>query len=190
MNIKNNILVSVKLIIVGIVVFSVIYTIMLIGIGQIWSNKSQGSLIRYDNKVVGSKLIGQEFNESIYFKTRPSSINYSADKSGSANLAPNNPLLTRRVKEDLIEFNNKYGIKDKNIPANIVTESGSGLDPHISPEAAYLQVETVAKASGVDKDTIEKLIKEHTKNKLFGIYGQRRVNVVKLNLSLEEVINK
>ena len=190
MNIKNNILVSVKLLIVGIVIFSVIYTVMLTGIGQIWSKKSQGSLIRYNNEVVGSRLIGQEFNKPIYFKSRPSSINYNADKSGSANLAPSNSLLTKRAKEDLIAINNRYGVKDQNVPADFVTESGSGLDPHISPESAYLQVERIAESSGLDKTILENLIQQHTKNKLLGIYGQKRINVLKLNLSLEEVINK
>ncbi len=190
MNIKKNIMISLKLIVVGMIVFSVIYPLLLGSVGQIWRNKAKGSLIEYNGEVVGSTLIGQIFDESQYFRSRPSSISYNANKSSSANLAPNNPLLKERIKKDLIEINNRYGINKESIPADFVTESGSALDPHISPESAYIQVDAIAKATGLDKKTIEKLIQEHTQNNLFGIYGEKRVNVFKLNLSLKEVINK
>lgn len=190
MNIKKNILISLKLIFVGVLIFSVIYPLVLVGVGQIWSNKSKGSLVKFNNNVVGSQLIGQQFKEPQYFKSRPSSINYDANKSSSANLAPTNPILKERIKEDLIEISNKYNIQDERIPTDFVTESGSGLDPHISPESAYMQVESIARATDLDQEVIENLIQEHTQNKLFGLYGQKRVNVLKLNLSLKEVINK
>lgn len=190
MNIKNNILISVKLILVSIVIFSLIYTILLGGLGQIWSNKAKGSLVEYEGEVVGSSLIGQSFNSPQYFSTRPSSIGYDASTSGSANLAPNNPVLKERVKQSLIELNNKYGIENDKIPADIISESGSGLDPHITPEAAYLQVSSISDNTGIKKEKLDELIDEHTEGKLLGLFGQKRVNVLELNISLKEVIDK
>lgn len=190
MNLKNDIFISLKLIIVSIVIFSIIYTVLLGGIGQLWSNKAKGSLVSYNGEVVGSKLIGQNFTGDQYFKSRPSSINYDASESGSANLAPNNVILKERIKESLIEIENKYNITGNQVPADFVTESGSALDPHITPESAYLQVSTIANNTGIKESRLNELVKEHTKGRLFGLFGEKRVNVLELNLSLKEVIDK
>lgn len=190
MNIKKNIMVSLKLILVGIIVFSVIYPLLLGGLGQIWGNKAKGSLVKYDNEIVGSSLIGQNFEDPKYFTGRVSSIKYDSNRSSSANLAPSNPLLTERLKKDLSEFNKRYDIDNNVVPADIVTESGSGLDPHISPEAAYMQVSAVADQNNLDEEVVNNLIEEHTEGKLLGMFGKERVNVLKLNLSLKEVVDK
>ncbi|MFO7814570.1 MAG: potassium-transporting ATPase subunit KdpC [Halanaerobiales bacterium] len=190
MNFKNEIMVSLKLILVGIVIFSVIYPLLLGGIGQIWGDKAQGSLVKYDNNTVGSSLIGQNFEDPKYFRGRVSSINYDGNYSSSANLAPNNPLLTERLQEDLGNIKDRYQIENNAVPADIVTESGSGLDPHISPQAAYMQVSAVASHNNLDEKVLNNLIEEHTEEKLWGMFGQERVNVLKLNLSLKEVVDK
>ncbi len=190
MNLKNNILISLKLIIVSIVIFSIIYTVLLGGIGQLWSNKAKGSLVYYDGELVGSSLIGQSFSGDQFFKSRPSSINYDASKSGSANLAPNNVLLKERIKESLIEIDNRYNIENNQVPADFVTESGSALDPHITPESAYLQVGAISNNTGIEESRLNELIEQHTKGRLVGLFGEKRVNVLKLNLSLKEVIDK
>lgn len=190
MNIKKNIMVSLKLILVGIFVFSVIYPLLLGGLGQIWGNKAKGSLVKYDNEIVGSSLIGQYFEEPKYFIGRVSSIKYDANRSSSANLAPSNSLLTERLKKDLVKLNNRYNIDNDIVPADIVTESGSGLDPHISPEAAYMQVSTVANQNNLEEEVVNNLIEKHTEEKLLGMFGKERVNVLKLNISLKEVVDK
>lgn len=188
MKLRKNIIISLKLILVGVVVASIIYPLLVGGIAQLWPDKARGSLIYDDGEAIGSKIIGQNFEEAHFFKSRPSSINYDARRSSSANLAPNNPLLTDRVKSDLVEIEANYGSQNIIIPADFLTESASALDPHISPAAAYLQVEYISQHSGIEVEKLNSLIAEHTLSPLFSLFGEERVNVLELNLSLKGVM--
>lgn len=179
---------SLKLLLISLVIFSLFYPLMVGGIGQIWNSESRGSLVEYKGKEVGSELIGQNFQEDQYFHSRPSSIKYEATQSASANLAPDNQALEKRVESDLDSLNQMDS--EGEIPADLVTESGSALDPHISPESAYFQVERISEETGISEDEIEKIIENNTEPRFMGLYGQKRINVLKLNLKIEEVLNQ
>lgn len=182
------------------VLCGVIYPFFLTGISQlIFSKQANGSLVSYNNKVVGSKLIGQEFTDPRLFHCRPSAVNYNvftgnkheAISSGSENLAVSNPELKQRISQDtnklLLE---NPSIKKSDIPEDIVTQSASGLDPHISIKAANIQVDRIEKNTGLSKKVIEELIKKNTKYKLFGIFGENTVNVLELNIDLIKELKK
>ncbi|MGX1192174.1 potassium-transporting ATPase subunit KdpC [Metabacillus sp. SLBN-84] len=152
-------------------------------------DKADGSLI-YDenNKVIGSELIGQSFTEAGYFHGRVSSIEYNGAGSGSNNYAPSNEDMLNRTKESIKEWeknNPETPISD--VPNDLLTNSGSGLDPHISPNAAYVQVSRVSEATGIKKAELEKLIEKHVQGKELGLFGEERVNVLKLNLDLKNM---
>lgn len=188
MKLGKSIIISLKLVIIGVVVFAVIYPLSLIGLGRlIWPNKTRGSIIEYEGSPVGSEIIGQNFSGSEYFQGRPSSIDYNALKSGSANLAPNNPALKERVRDALKEIDSTK-INSRKVPADLVTESGSSLDPHITPDAAYFQVPRISERTGLKSEDLNAIIKKHTKSRLLGVFGDKRVNVLKLNLEIAGIL--
>ena len=152
-----------------------------------------------DGKVIGSALIGQSFTEEKYFHGRPSATTapdpqdssktvpapYNAANSGGANLGPTNKALADRVKEDVEKL--KQENPGMPVPIDLVTTSGSGLDPHISPEAALFQVPRIAKARKLPEDRVRQLVQDHVEGRTFGIFGELRVNVLQLNLDLDKV---
>src|SRR6476660_8071938 len=172
-----------------------IYPLALTGIaGVIFPYQAQGSLIEKDGAVVGSELIGQVFADEKYFHGRPSATNtpdpndptknvdapYNAANSGGSNLGPTNKALIDRVKGDVDKL--KAENASAAVPIDLVTTSGSGLDPHISPEAAFFQVPRIAKARSMPEDRLRQLVAEHVEGRLFGLLGEPRVNVLKLNM--------
>lgn len=175
------------------------YPMVLTGISQIiFPNQANGSLVEMDGKVVGSTLVGQDFTDERLFHCRPSAYNYNTytqeDKengiytglsSGSNNYAVSNPKLKERLNQDIIKFlkENPTITRDE-IPSDIITASGSGLDPHISVEAANVQVDRIVKNTQLSEAKVKDLIKKNTVGKLFGIFGEETVNVIELNLSL------
>src|SRR6267142_2313341 len=167
--------------------------------GVIFPNQAQGSLIETDGKVVGSALIGQDFTSDKYFHGRPSATTapdpadatktvpapYNAANSGGSNLGPTNKALNDRIKEDVDKL--KQENASAPVPIDLVTTSGSGLDPHISPEAALFQVPRVAKARNLPEDRVRQLVADNTSDRLVGLLGEPRVNVLELNLALDRV---
>lgn len=178
------------------------YPLAMTGIaGKLFPYQAQGSLIEKDGKVVGSALIGQEFKGDEYFHGRPSATSaadpadsaktvsapYNAANSSGSNLGPTSKALNDRVKEDVEKLKTENPAP---VPVDLVTTSASGLDPHISPEAALFQVPRVAKARKMSEDAVHKLVAERTEGRLGGLLGEPRVNVLALNLALDRASTK
>jgi K+-transporting ATPase ATPase C chain len=171
------------------VLTGLIYPLAVTGLSQmLFRDKANGSLIIVNGQVIGSELIGQNFNKPEYFQPRPSaagSDGYDATASGGSNLGPTNKKLIDRVQASVEKFHKENPGYQGTIPADLLTASGSGLDPHISPASAEVQAERVANARGASVDQIRTLIAAHTEGRDLGFVGEPRVNVLKLNLDLD-----
>lgn len=169
--------------------FGVVYPLFITGISQVaFPRQANGSLIRRGDQVIGSELIGQSFTKPEYFQPRPSGAGndgYDATSSGAPNLGPSNQKLIDRIKASLDKFHKENPDFTGPIPADLLTASASGLDPHISPASAQAQAPRIAKARGVLVDQVRSLIVQFTEGPSFGILGEPRVNVLKLNLELD-----
>ena len=160
----------------------IVYPLIVTAFAQLFPNKATGSVIEVNGKAVGSELIGQPFSDPKYFWSRPSATSpqpYNGASSSGSNLGPTNKALHEAVAERLKQF------EQRPVPADLVTASASGLDPHISPEAARFQVSRVARARGLTEERIQELLDRHTEARTFGVLGEPRVNVLRLNLALD-----
>ena len=176
------------------ILLGVAYPLAVTGISQlIFPHQANGSLIAKGDQAIGSELIGQNFTKPEYFQPRPSAAGndgYDPTASGGFNLGPTNQKLIDRVKASVDKFHRENPDYHGPIPADLLTGSGSGLDPDISPASAQAQAPRVAKARGISVDRINRLVAQYTKPPDFGLLGEPRVNVLKLNLALDQQVPK
>jgi K+-transporting ATPase ATPase C chain len=185
MSLKSNLLTAVLMTIVTTVLLGLIYPLAVTGLAQvIFPDKANGQLIRSaDGTIIGSRLIGQSFTSPGYFRSRPSAAGYDGGASSGSNLGPTNQKLIDRVKTDVEKLQAEN--PGKPVPVDLVTTSGSGLDPHISPAAAEFQVPRVARERGMTEVEVRNIVMAHTEGRQFGFLGEQRVNVLELNLDLD-----
>jgi K+-transporting ATPase ATPase C chain len=189
---------AIVLVVILTLITGLLYPLVMTGIaGVLFPSQAQGSLVTADGKVVGSSLIGQEFTSDKYFHGRPSATTapdpndssktvpapYNAANSGGSNLGPTNKALIDRVKADVDKLQQEN--PSAAVPIDLVTTTGSGLDPDITPEAALFQVPRVAKARNVAEDRLRQLVNDHVQGRLLGLFGEPRVNVLALNMALD-----
>jgi K+-transporting ATPase ATPase C chain len=169
----------------------VAYPLLVTGVAQVaFTHAANGSLIEHDGKVVGSELIGQQFDDPRYFSSRPSAtgpVPYNAAASTGSNLGPTNPAQLDAVKGRVESVKQANENSTAPVPIDLVTASGSGLDPHISPAAAEYQVARVSKSRGIDEEKVRELVRTHIEGRTLGLLGEPRVNVLELNLALDEL---
>ncbi|HEY1241773.1 MAG TPA: potassium-transporting ATPase subunit KdpC [Bryobacteraceae bacterium] len=188
----NQIKITILATIVLTILFGLAYPLLFTGLAQVvFPHQANGSLVTVNGKVVGSELIGQSFTKAEYFHGRPSaagSNGYDAANSSGSNLGPTNQKLIDRVKTDVQKFRAENPSYTGPIPADLLTSSGSGLDPHISPASAEAQVARVAAARGVAADRVSEIVAKHTEGRQWGVFGEPRVNVLLLNVDLDQTI--
>jgi K+-transporting ATPase ATPase C chain len=182
-------MIAIKITVVLTVITGILYPLLVTGISQvIFPGRANGSLITANGNVIGSGLIGQAFSRPEYFHGRPSAAGdkgYDGLSSGPSNLGPTSQKLVDRVKDDVEKFRAENPTYRGEIPADTLTASASGLDPDISPETAAAQVDRVAKARNVPPDRIRQMVANYTEGRQLGVFGEPRVNVLKLNLALD-----
>lgn len=185
---KTYLLPSLKLTLILIVICSVVYPLLVAGIAKFSPGGGNGVTIIQDGKIVGYENIGQKFTDEKYFWGRPSSVDYNAAGSGGSNKGPSNPDYLAVVQARIDTFMVYHpGISKSQIPAELVTASGSGLDPNISVDAAKVQIKRIAASRNIDETTLNKLIDESAETSLFGLFGPEKINVLKLNIKLDQL---
>jgi K+-transporting ATPase ATPase C chain len=187
---KKHILPAIKLTVLCIVLLAIVYPISIWAIAQLSSNQGKGDLIKHNNKTYYSN-IGQSFTSDQYFNSRPSAVDYNAAGSAGSNKGPSNEEYLKQVQAriDTILMKNP-GIVKSDIPADLVTASGSGLDPNFSVQAAKIQVKRIAKIRNIDEAKINNLIVQNTEKPLAGMFGPEKINVLQLNIALDQLSGK
>jgi len=185
---KKNLLISLKLTLVMLILCSILYPLLISAIGKATPGGGKGKTLSVNGKVVGYELIGQKFTDDKYFWDRPSAVDYNAAGSAGSNKGPSNPDYLKVVQDRIDTFLvHNTGVKKEEIPADLVTASGSGLDPDISPASAYVQVKRIASVRGIAEEKIKALVDQHVEKPMAGILGPSKVNVLKLNIALDDL---
>jgi K+-transporting ATPase ATPase C chain len=183
---RKYILISLKLTVVMIVICSVLYPLFVAVVGRLTPGQGNGETVEYNGKVVGYANIGQKFTADKYFWSRPSAVAYNAMGSGGSNKGPGNPDYLKDVQAHIDTFlAHNPGVHKEDIPAELVTYSGSGLDPDLSPAGAKIQVMRIAAVRHLPEDKVSALVDRYTQRPLWGIFGPARVNVLRLNIALD-----
>ena len=185
---SQNILPAIRLTLVCMVFFMGIYSLVILAGAQLAPGRGKGETVSFNNRIVGWKLLGQKFTDDKYFWGRPSAVDYNAASSGASNKGPTNPDYLKQVQDriDTLLLHNP-GVKKEEIPSDMVTASGAGLDPNISVESAYVQVSRIAKARNLPVDEVKALVDKHIEAPLLGLFGTRKINVLSLNIALDEM---
>lgn len=179
---------SIGLVMVGFMLCGVLYCAVNVSIAQIiFPEQANGSLIEHQGKMVGSALVAQQFTGPQYFHPRPSAVSYNPQSVGGSNLAVSNPDLQQQIAERRTEFVHENGVNPQGVPNDMLTASGSGIDPDISPQSALLQLKRVAQHRQLTEQQVENIVKQHIQPKQYGLFGQERVNVLQLNLALDQL---
>ncbi len=185
---KTYLLPSIKLTVILLVILGGIYPLAIAGVGTFSPGHGDGETISYKGHVVGYANIGQKFTKDEYFWSRPSAVDYHADGSGGSNKGPSNPDYLKDVKAKIDTFlKHNPGVTRAQIPAELVTASGSGLDPDLSPSSAKVQVARIARTRGISAEKINSIIDADTEKPLLGMFGPAKVNVLRLNVALGEL---
>lgn len=184
----NHIVTALKISLLTLILFGVLYPLLITGMAKLIApNAGKGEEIVRNGKVVGFELIGQKFDVDKYFYSRPSAVNYNAASTGGSNKGPTNPEYLAQVQARIDTFLvHNPGVKKEQIPVDLVTASGGGLDPHISPAAARIQIERIARVRNIRKEKLEALVNEHIEKPMLGV-GTYRVHVLRLNLALDQL---
>lgn len=173
---------------VTVIMFGLLFPLLIWGIGLLFPNQANGLPIYKSGRLVGFENIGQNFYSDKYFWGRPSAVDYDAASTGGSNKGPTNPEYLTNIESRIHEFLDKNPeVKRSEIPSDLVTSSGSGIDPHISPQAAFVQVSRVAEQRNLDRQKVKELVQKQIEKPLLGFFGTERVNVLKLNLALDEL---
>ncbi len=185
---KTHIGPAIRLTLVMLVLLVVIYPLVVAGIARFAPGEGKGETVTVNGKVVGYKLIGQKFTEDRYFYSRPSAVDYNAAGSAGSNKGPSNPDYLKAVQARIDTFLvHNPGVNKADIPAELVTASGSGLDPDLSPAGAKVQIARIAKVRGLPVDRLTQLVDQQTEGPLLGVFGPAKVNVLALNVALDQL---
>lgn len=186
----KNILKDIKLNFATLILFGLLFPLLIWAIGLIFPHQSNGLPIYRNGQLIGFENIGQKFYSDKYFWGRSSAVDYNAAATGGSNKGPTNPDYLVDVEKRIEYFLQKNPeVKRSEIPSDLVTASGGGLDPHISPQAAFIQIPRVAVARNIDRLTLKKLVDENIESPFLGLFGPKSINVLKLNLALDELYN-
>ena len=179
---------SIGLTIVSLGLCGFLYSATVTGLGQLlFPAQANGSLIELDGKILGSSLVAQPFTDPKYFQARPSAANYDPMAMAGSNMARTNPELTKIIEQRIADIEARDHIEGRQIPSDLVTASGSGIDPEISLKSAMIQVKRVAEARHLSDQQVIELIQQYTLKPTFGVLGQERINVLELNLALDQI---
>lgn len=179
---------ALKLTLVLVLLTAGFYPLLIAGLAKMAPGRGDGVTVKKDGRIIGYANVGQQFTGDDYFQTRPSAVAYNAAGSGGSNKGPSNPDYLQVVKDRIDTFLvHNPDVQRSGIPAELVTASGSGLDPHLSPEGALVQVPRIAKLRGIQEQRLRELVKEHTQGPLAGMFGPATVHVLQLNLALDEI---
>ncbi|PWW04803.1 K+-transporting ATPase ATPase C chain [Paenibacillus cellulosilyticus] len=190
---KNNVFVAIRASIVFIVLCGILYPLACTGLAQLFMpSQANGSLVHNaEGEVIGSALIGQQYDNPAYFQGRVSSIDYNGAGSGSNNYGPSNPELLQRTKDSIEAWKTANpDVPVSELPIALVTNSGSGLDPHITPASAEVQIPRISKLTGLSQQQLHELVEEQTEGRDLGLFGEPRVNVLELNLKLQAMMTQ
>ena len=179
---------SIGLTIMSLGLCGFLYSATVTGLGQLlFPAQANGSLIELDGKILGSSLVAQPFTDPKYFQPRPSAANYNSMAMAGSNMARTNPELTKIIEQRIADIEARDHIEGRQIPSDLVTASGSGIDPEISLKSAMIQVKRVAEARHLSGQQVIELIQQYTLKPTFGVLGQERINVLELNLALDQI---
>ncbi len=171
---------------IAMLMFGLAYSLVATGLSRIlFPQQAMGSMLERDGRTVGSTLVAQPFADSRYFQPRPSAASYDVMALAGSNQARTNPDLRARIDSARLAVALRDGIRPEDVPGELITQSGSGIDPHLSPASVKVQVARVARERQMTSASVEKLVDEHIEQPLFGMFGQTRVNVLELNLALD-----